>query len=47
MYGHKKNSAKDGGLYYAGQWQELIIYESEGLLDWVKRIVSEECAEHH
>ncbi len=40
VYGHKKNSAKDGGLYYAGQWQELIIYESDGLLDWVKRIVS-------
>lgn len=40
VYGHKKNSAKDGGLYYAGQWQELIIYESDGLLDWVKRILT-------
>lgn len=40
VYGHKKNSAKDGGLYYAGQWQELIVYESEGLMEWVKKIVS-------
>ena len=40
VYGHKKNSAKDGGLYYAGQWQELIVYESEGLMEWVKKIIT-------
>ena len=40
VYGHKKNSAKDGGLYYAGQWQELIINESKGLREWVTQVVS-------
>ena len=36
IYGKKKNSAKGQGLYYSGIWQEMIIYESEELLDWVK-----------
>ncbi len=39
IYGDRKNCAKDGGLYYAGIWQELVINESEGLIDWVKQIV--------
>ncbi len=39
IYGNKKNSARDGGLYYAGIWQELVINESEGLLEWVKDII--------
>ena len=39
IYGNKKNSAKSGGLYYSGIWQELVVYESEGLLDWVKKIL--------
>ena len=40
VYGNKKNSAKGEGLYYAGIWQELVINESEGLIDWVCDILS-------
>lgn len=39
VYGNRKNSAKNGGLYYAGIWQELIIDESEELTEWAKKIV--------
>ncbi len=39
IYDNRKNSSKDGGLYYSGIWQELVIYESDGLLDWVKNIL--------
>lgn len=39
VYGNRKNSAKNGGLYYAGIWQELIINESEELTEWAKKIV--------
>ncbi len=41
IYGNKKNSSKkpDETIYYAGQWQELIINESPGLIDWVKEII--------
>lgn len=40
VYGNKKNSAKDGGLYYSGIWQELVVYESAELIDWVKQLLS-------
>ena len=40
VYGNKKNSARDGGLYYAGIWQELVINESDDLLEWVKGLLS-------
>lgn len=39
VYGDRKNSAKDEGLYYCGIWQELVVYESDGLMDWVKSIL--------
>ena len=39
VYGKKKNSAKGEGLYYCGIWQELVVLESEGLLEWVKEII--------
>ena len=39
VYGKRKNCAKDKGLYYNGIWQELVVYESDGLLDWVKEII--------
>ena len=39
IYGNKKNSARDGGLYYAGIWQELVVCESEELMDWVRQIL--------
>ncbi len=35
----RKNSAKGEGLYYAGIWQELIVDESDELIEWVKKIV--------
>ncbi len=41
VYGNKKNSARDRGLYYAGIWQELVIYESEGLTEWVLGLLTE------
>ncbi|MBQ7568205.1 hypothetical protein IJT17_05295 [bacterium] len=37
---NRKNSAEGDGLYYSGIWQELVIKESDGLLDWVKSILS-------
>ena len=39
VYGIKKNSAKDGGLYYAGIWQELVVNESDDLMEWAKRVI--------
>lgn len=39
VYGNRKNAAKENGLYYSGIWQELILYESEGLLSWAKSII--------
>lgn len=39
IYGKKKNSAKDAGLYYCGIWQELVVFESDGLLEWVREII--------
>ena len=40
VYGNRKNSAKGSGLYYAGIWQEMVVYESDGLIEWVKSIIS-------
>ena len=34
-----KNSAKGEGLYYSGIWQEMIVNESPGLMEWVKQII--------
>lgn len=39
VYGNKKNSAKGGGLYYSGIWQELVVYESEDLIKWAKKLM--------
>ena len=39
VYGNRKNSAKNQGLYYSGIWQELVVYESENLLEWVQSII--------
>ena len=40
IYGNKKNSAKHGGIYYCGIWQELVVFESYGLMDWVKGVLT-------
>ena len=39
VYGNRKNSAKGDGIYYGGIWQELVIEESDGLLEWVESII--------
>ena len=39
VYGNRKNSANGAGLYYAGIWQELVIEESDGLLDWARSLI--------
>ena len=39
IYGRRKNSSKGIGVYYGGIWQELVVCESEGLLNWVKSIL--------
>lgn len=39
VYGNRKNSAKEEGIYYGGIWQELVVEESDGLLDWVESII--------
>ena len=39
LYGNRKNSAEGAGIYYAGVWQELVLDESHGLLDWAKSII--------
>ena len=36
-----KNSAKGEGLYYSGIWQEMVVEESPGLMEWVKSIICE------
>ena len=38
-YGKRKNAAKERGLYYSVIWQELVVFETEGLMDWVKSII--------
>ena len=39
IYGQRRNRAKGAGLYYCGIWQELVISESDGLINWVKSII--------
>lgn len=39
IYGNKKNSANGSGLYYSGIWQELVVFESDGLIEWAKSII--------
>ena len=39
VYGNRKNSAGNKGLFYDGQWQELVVCESEDLLKWAKEII--------
>jgi len=35
-FSNKKNSAKNQGLYYAGQWQELVLKENVISEEWAK-----------
>ena len=45
VYGQRKNSASGDGLFYNGIWQELVIYETQGLLDWVKTVIQSPAAQ--
>lgn len=40
IVGNRKNSGEAAELYYKGQWQELVINESEALRDWVKDVIN-------
>ncbi|MBZ9685273.1 hypothetical protein G9F72_002775 [Clostridium estertheticum] len=40
VIGKRKNSAKEKGLYYQGQWQELVLKESEEAMKWALQIIS-------
>lgn len=39
VYGKRKNTARGTGLFYNGIWQELVVYESEGLVNWARDII--------
>lgn len=41
LVSRRKNKAKDGGIYYQGQWQELILKENEEAESWARGIISE------
>lgn len=43
IYDDRKNSAKSGskGLYYAGQWQELVLNSNENANDWALKMIME------
>ncbi len=41
IIGNRKNSAKNGGIYYQGQWQELVLKPSESAEQWAKKIICE------
>lgn len=40
VIGNRKNSAKEEGLYYKGQWQELVLKENEEAINWALRVIS-------
>lgn len=41
VFGNRKNSSKiAGGLYYAGIWQELGLYESPECEEWARRLIN-------
>jgi hypothetical protein len=39
VYGSRKNSAKESGLYYAGQWQELVLKPRKEAEKWAINLV--------
>ncbi len=41
IIGNRKNSARNGGLYYQGQWQELILKPSKEAEKWAAEIIRE------
>ena len=41
IIGNRKNSARCGGLYYQGQWQELILKPDKVAEEWAVKLLSE------
>lgn len=41
LVGKRKNCAKGGGIYYQGQWQELVIHDGMKVREWIKVLVRE------
>jgi hypothetical protein len=39
IMGDRKNSSKGGGVYYAGQWQELVLKPSVKVEKWAKNLI--------
>jgi hypothetical protein len=39
ILGNRKNSAKGAGLYYAGQWQELVLKSNEDATTWALNMI--------
>lgn len=39
VMGNRKNSAKGDGLFYQGQWQELILKPNPDAENWAKQII--------
>lgn len=37
---NREKGDKGDHLFYSGQWQEMVLEESDGLLDWVKSLLS-------
>jgi len=38
VVGNRKNSAKGEGIYYAGQWQEIVLNENSISVEWAKSL---------
>lgn len=40
VIGNRKNSAKEDGLYYQGQWQEIALKENKEAMKWVMQTIA-------
>ena len=40
VIGNRKNSAKGSGVYYAGQWQELVLKENNEATKWALGLIT-------
>jgi hypothetical protein len=40
IVGNRKNNAKSSGIYYQGQWQELVINDNEEAAKWAANLIS-------
>lgn len=39
IYANRRNSAKNGGLFYKGIWQEIVLKETPDAENWAKSII--------